>query len=182
MTDNGRDTRNQRIRCAQRGQSKVEYALLIALITGVTIGILVVLGGGVGNVYSTARSALVGEEDESPVALTITTPPLQIGHTHSWSESVIADWLNNLGETDYEQGSFAHHLRGHLANAPEGAIIHPSIHTNAWWGQPKTKVNADGSWETTVYLDTRYRDPTTIRIEVKAGGDTIETYETRINP
>jgi len=182
MTDNDRNTKIQWIRCVQGGQGKVEYALLLALIVVIVIGILTVLGGGVGNVYSTVRDALVSEESEPAMSLTITIPPLRLGHTHSWSEPALVDWLNNQGEPGYEPGSFAHPFRGQLPNAPEGAIIDPSIHTNAWWDQPDGKVNEDGSWETTVYLDARYRDPTIIRIEVKVSGETVATYETYINP
>jgi Flp pilus assembly pilin Flp len=40
------------------GQTLVEYALILALITVVAIGVLLSMGGQVGNVYSTVNNQL----------------------------------------------------------------------------------------------------------------------------
>jgi Flp pilus assembly pilin Flp len=190
VIDSGRAARRRPIPAAQRGQAKIEYAALIVLVGAFVVSVLIGLGEGVGAVYSDIRWAVAGEldrlvaglGDESVMALTINTPPIQVGTTHSWSEPALADWLHNRGAPGIDPGSFAHPFRGSLANAPEGAVIHLSIHTNAWWDQPDATIDADGGWQTTAYLHAGYRHAATFRVEVVVDGETIATYDTRIRP
>jgi pilus assembly protein Flp/PilA len=42
----------------ERGQGLVEYALIIALIAVVVIGILILLGPAIGNIFSNIKNAL----------------------------------------------------------------------------------------------------------------------------
>ncbi len=199
-THNAKEIKSQQDNRTQYGQGLIEYAILIALVALTVGGTLTTLGGGVGNVYSTVHDAIAGEEGEpsepdkpvkpiSPVkpiepekGLSLTVPALKWGDSYLWSDPFIVDWLNNKDEKGHKPGSFAHPLRGQLPDVPKGAIIDPSIYTNDWWDQPDGKVDENGNWETTVYLDSRYRDPTIIRIDVKVDGKTIDTYETHINP
>ena len=187
---NGRAARRRPIHAAQQGQAKFEYAALIVLIGAVVVSALMGFGEGVSAVYSDIRWIVAGEldrlvgglGDESAMTLTINTPPIQVGTTHSWSEPALAEWLRNRESPGFDPGSFAHPFRGNLTNAPEGAVIHTSIHTNAWWDQPDATVNADGSWETTVYLHAGFRDAATFRVEVVVDGETIAAFDTRIKP
>lgn len=189
VIDNGRAATSRPIRAGQQGQANIEYAALILLVGAVVLSVLIGLGKGVGAVYSDIRwtvggqvDRLVGGLDESAMTLTISTPPMAVGTTHSWSEPALADWIHNRGAPGFDPGSFAHPFRGSLTNAPEGAVIHLSIHTNDWWDQPDATINADGSWETTVYLHAGYRHAATFRVEVVVDGETIATFDTRIKP
>ncbi len=190
VIDAGRAAGSRPIHPAEQGQAKFEYAALIALIAAVVVSALMGFGEGLGAVYSDIRWAVAGEmdrlvgglDDKSAMTLTINTPPIQVGTTHSWSEPALADWLRNRGDPGFDPGSFAHPFRGSLTNAPEGAVIHLWIHTNAWWDQPDATINADGSWETIVYLHAGFRHTATFRVEVVVDGETIATFDTRIKP
>lgn len=45
-------------RMRHRGQGLVEYALIIALVAVVVIGILILLGPAIGNIFSQIKNAL----------------------------------------------------------------------------------------------------------------------------
>jgi pilus assembly protein Flp/PilA len=46
------------VRSHQRGQGLVEYALIIALVAVVVIGILILLGPAIGNIFSNIQQNL----------------------------------------------------------------------------------------------------------------------------